>query len=84
MIVEPKREERNYDREYTLIFEDLATVDGGGPEASRMGKVRPGMGMGMMGRGAIEFVADNPGIWIHHCHNLYHLAGGMANLIKNI
>ena len=36
-----------------------------------------------MGRGAIEFVADNPGVWIHHCHNLYHLAGGMANLVKN-
>lgn len=37
-----------------------------------------------MGRGAIEFVADNPGVWIHHCHNLYHLAGGMANLVKNV
>lgn len=37
-----------------------------------------------MGWGALEFVADNPGIWIHHCHNLYHLAGGMANLVKNI
>jgi len=36
-----------------------------------------------MGRCAIEFVADNPGVWIHHCHNLYHLAGGMANLVKN-
>jgi FtsP/CotA-like multicopper oxidase with cupredoxin domain len=37
-----------------------------------------------MGRGAVEFVADNPGIWFHHCHNLYHLAGGMANLVKNV
>jgi FtsP/CotA-like multicopper oxidase with cupredoxin domain len=36
-----------------------------------------------MGRGAIEFIADNPGIWFHHCHNLYHLGGGMANLVKN-
>jgi len=35
-----------------------------------------------MGRGVIEFVADNPGIWFHHCHNLYHLAAGMANLVK--
>lgn len=24
----------------------------------------------MMGRLAIEFVADNPGVWLHHCHNL--------------
>lgn len=36
-----------------------------------------------MGRGAVEFVADNPGLWFHHCHNLYHLAGGMANVVKN-
>ena len=28
----------------------------------------------------IEYVADNPGNWIHHCHNLYHMEAGMANL----
>ena len=28
-----------------------------------------------------EFVADNPGKWIHHCHNLYHMMAGMANVI---
>jgi FtsP/CotA-like multicopper oxidase with cupredoxin domain len=49
LIVEPKREERSYDREYILILEDWATVNGGGPEASKMGRIRPGMGMmGMM------------------------------------
>jgi FtsP/CotA-like multicopper oxidase with cupredoxin domain len=37
-----------------------------------------------MGRGALEFVADNPGIWFHHCHNLYHVEGGMGNLVRNI
>jgi len=26
----------------------------------------------------IEFIADNPGQWIFHCHNLYHLDAGMA------
>lgn len=26
----------------------------------------------------IEFYADNPGHWFFHCHNLYHLAAGMA------
>ena len=25
-----------------------------------------------------EFTADNPGHWFFHCHNLYHLASGMA------
>jgi FtsP/CotA-like multicopper oxidase with cupredoxin domain len=29
----------------------------------------------------IEFVADNPGKWFHHCHNLYHMMAGMANLV---
>jgi FtsP/CotA-like multicopper oxidase with cupredoxin domain len=33
-----------------------------------------------MGRGAVEFIADNPGVWFHHCHNLYHMMAGMANL----
>ncbi|MDQ3898517.1 MAG: multicopper oxidase domain-containing protein, partial [Actinomycetota bacterium] len=26
---------------------------------------------------AVEFVADNPGQWMIHCHNNYHQAGGM-------
>ena len=51
LIIEPKQEERSYDREYTLLLDDWATVDGGGPEASRQGRVRSGMGTGMMGSG---------------------------------
>lgn len=54
LIVEPAKEPRSYDKEYVLMLEDWAMVDGGGPEASRMGKVNPNqggmMGMGMMGR----------------------------------
>ncbi|MDH4266924.1 MAG: multicopper oxidase family protein, partial [Deltaproteobacteria bacterium] len=26
----------------------------------------------------IEFLANNPGNWFHHCHNLYHMEAGMA------
>ena len=26
----------------------------------------------------LEFLADNPGKWFFHCHNLYHLEAGMA------
>ena len=26
----------------------------------------------------IDFLADNPGIWLFHCHELNHVAGGMA------
>jgi multicopper oxidase len=52
LVVEPRRETLSYDREYTWLLEDWATVDGGGPEASRMGRIAPHMGMmgGMMGR----------------------------------
>jgi FtsP/CotA-like multicopper oxidase with cupredoxin domain len=31
---------------------------------------------------AIEFTADNPGNWIFHCHNLYHLEAGMARVFE--
>ncbi len=29
----------------------------------------------------VQFLADNPGRWIHHCHNLYHMEAGMANVV---
>ena len=32
----------------------------------------------------IEFYADNPGQWFFHCHNLYHLAAGMARKFEYI
>jgi len=34
-----------------------------------------------MHRVEIEFLADNPGKWFHHCHNLYHMMAGMANVV---
>ena len=37
--------------------------------------------IGHMERITVEFEADNPGKWFHHCHNLYHMAAGMANVI---
>lgn len=30
----------------------------------------------------VEFVADNPGVWLLHCHELHHAAGGMITTIK--
>ncbi|MGB9716667.1 MAG: multicopper oxidase family protein [Thermodesulfovibrionales bacterium] len=51
LIIEPKKEERSYDKEYVLMLEAWATLDGGGPEASRMGRISPGMGMMGMMRG---------------------------------
>ncbi|MCL4302080.1 MAG: multicopper oxidase family protein [Anaerolineae bacterium] len=35
-----------------------------------------------MGQASIEFVADNPGDWMHHCHHLYHMEAGMMNVVQ--
>jgi FtsP/CotA-like multicopper oxidase with cupredoxin domain len=34
------------------------------------------------GSRTIEFLADEPGEWMLHCHNLYHMKTGMARVIK--
>ena len=40
---------------------------------------------GGMGNGAsVEWLADNPGGWMFHCHNLYHAEGGMMRLVQYI
>ncbi|KYH24853.1 cell division protein FtsP [Halalkalicoccus paucihalophilus] len=39
---------------------------------------------GHMGEVTVDFVADNPGSWLFHCHNLYHLEAGMARVIQYI
>lgn len=35
-----------------------------------------------MGRVTFEFLADNPGRWLFHCHNIYHLEAGMAREVR--
>ncbi|WP_054686224.1 multicopper oxidase domain-containing protein [Rhodothermus marinus] len=35
-----------------------------------------------MGRVVFDFVADDPGRWFFHCHNLYHLESGMAREVR--
>jgi FtsP/CotA-like multicopper oxidase with cupredoxin domain len=35
-------------------------------------------------RVVVEFDADNPGQWMAHCHNTYHLERGMAMLISYV
>ncbi len=32
----------------------------------------------------IAFDANNAGWWFYHCHNLYHLAAGMATSVKYV
>jgi FtsP/CotA-like multicopper oxidase with cupredoxin domain len=37
-----------------------------------------------MGRVTFDFVADNPGRWFFHCHNIYHLEAGMAREVRYV
>lgn len=37
-----------------------------------------------MARVRFDFVADNPGDWLFHCHNLYHLESGMARVFRYV
>jgi manganese oxidase len=30
----------------------------------------------------VEFIADNPGVWLFHCHELQHAAGGMITTVQ--
>jgi hypothetical protein len=30
----------------------------------------------------VAFVADNPGNWLFHCHDLYHASSGMVTTVK--
>ena len=33
---------------------------------------------------SVTFAADNPGQWMLHCHNTYHLEAGMAGVISYV
>ena len=32
----------------------------------------------------LDFVANNPGNWLFHCHNLYHMEGGMMRIVRYV
>jgi FtsP/CotA-like multicopper oxidase with cupredoxin domain len=32
----------------------------------------------------LDFVANNPGAWLFHCHNLYHMEAGMVRLVRYV
>jgi FtsP/CotA-like multicopper oxidase with cupredoxin domain len=39
---------------------------------------------GHRGQVTLDFHADNPGRWLFHCHNLYHLDAGMARVVRYV
>jgi len=48
------------------------------PDGTRKDTVMVGPGE----RVSVEFTADNPGQWLVHCHNAYHLATGMTTIVS--
>jgi FtsP/CotA-like multicopper oxidase with cupredoxin domain len=53
-----------------------------GAWADAMAPLKDTVGVGPGEKVDIEFIADNPGSWFFHCHNLYHLAAGMARVVR--
>jgi FtsP/CotA-like multicopper oxidase with cupredoxin domain len=56
-------------------------------------EVRTGAGAGprkdtvivpSMGRVTLDVVADNPGQWALHCHNIYHAEVGMQTVLSYV
>lgn len=35
-------------------------------------------------RVSVDFQADNPGQWVLHCHNIYHMEGGMETILSYV
>lgn len=48
------------------------------------GAVRDTINVPSMGAVTVAFDADNPGRWLYHCHNLYHMASGMMSEVVYI
>ncbi|GEM_PF-1144838 len=36
------------------------------------------------GRLDVDFLADNPGNWAYHCHQIYHMGAGMMRLVEYV
>lgn len=59
---------------FRLIHPNLKTLD----RAPLMDTVNVPMGQSV----EVQFFADNPGAWVCHCHNLYHMATGMLRVLR--
>lgn len=55
----------------------VVTADGTGPRKDTV-VVAPHSSV------TVEFIADNPGQWMVHCHNLYHAEAGMMTMLSYV
>lgn len=65
---------------FQLHADDTIGAEAGPPlrHGARKDTVLVGPGQ----RVSVDFTADNPGQWLTHCHNAYHLASGMATIVS--
>ena len=52
------------------------------PGLSSAGFAKDTVLLNPMDTATLEFTADNPGRWLFHCHNLYHMELGMARVVE--
>ena len=52
------------------------------PGPSSAGFAKDTVLLNPMDTATLEFIADNPGRWLFHCHNLYHMELGMARVVE--
>jgi FtsP/CotA-like multicopper oxidase with cupredoxin domain len=52
------------------------------PGVSGQGFAKDTVLLNPMDTATLEFTADNPGRWLFHCHNLYHMELGMARVVE--
>ncbi len=52
------------------------------PGISHPGFAKDTVLLNPMDTATLEFTADNPGRWLFHCHNLYHMELGMARVVE--
>lgn len=56
----------------------VVAIDG----VAQFGALRDTVLVPIGGSVTIAFIADNPGHWALHCHNLYHMAAGMMTSVR--
>lgn len=59
----------------------LENIDAVQPFDLRNASLRDTVQIPRHGYAVLRFRADNPGVWLFHCHMMWHMATGMAMLV---
>lgn len=68
---------------HSFVIRSVGEVFSDAPAtAVRAGAVKDTLQVAPGERIDVDFTADNPGQWLTHCHNAYHMATGMATILS--